>query len=190
MIMKARENPFTSDRIENLAFRFPGTQTWDTLLARLEANQFRGSIVGPHGSGKSTVMEQLVPRLEERGFVPHLMILNAESKAANKDAVLAEVRRLRAPDFLLLDGAEQMSTRQWLPLRAVVDQLAGCVVSVHRTGRLPTVLETETSPALLEDIVAELTGSRLPAGEAAAIHLRNRGDIRSCLRELYDRWAG
>jgi hypothetical protein len=52
------------------------------------------------------------------------------------------------------------------------------------------VLEIETSVALLEELVHELTGQWLPEGEAAAMFCRHHGNIRECLRELYDRWAG
>ena len=188
--MLARENPFCSARLDTLPFRLPGSHTWETLLARLASTQYCAAIVGPHGSGKSTLIEQLAPRLEERGFTPHLVRLTAESRMAEKDAVLSLVRTLGAPDVLLLDGAEQLSTRQWLPLRGAVDALAGCIITVHRTSRLPTLLETETNPALLEHLVGELTGGRLPPGEAANLHTRHRGNMRECLRELYDRWAG
>ena len=45
-------------------------------------------------------------------------------------------------------------------------------------------------PALLEQLVGEVSGARLPSGEATTLFQRHRGDIRACLRELYDRWAG
>ena len=184
------DNPFCSGAIERLEFRLPGALTWDTLIAKLENSNWIGAIVGPHGSGKSTLIEQLGPHLEARGLRPRLFRLTAESVQADRDALLATARELRAPDLLLLDGAEQLSTRQWLPLRVAVDSLAGCVVTLHRTGRLPILLETETTPALLAELIADLTGCSLAPGEAASIHARNRGNMRECFRELYDRWAG
>ncbi len=185
-----RENPFSADAVEGLEFRLTTGLTWDVLIAKLEASKWIGSIVGPHGSGKTTLLEQLGPRLESRGLRPHLCRLSTESTQADKDALLAGVRELRAPDFLLRDGAEQLSTRQWLPLRVAVDSLAGCVVTLHRTGRLPILHQTETTPALLTDLIYELTGSSLPPGEAASLLARHRGNVRECFRELYDRCAG
>lgn len=184
-----RENPFCVEAVENLEMRLPGGLTWDALLAKLEANKWIGSIVGPQGSGKTTLLEQLVPRLETRGFRPHFCRLTTESKQSDKDALVSAVRELRAPDILLLDGAEQLSTRQWLPLRVAVDSLAGCIVTLHRTGRLPIVVQTETTPALLTELIHELTGSSLPPGETATLLARHRGNIRDCFRELYDRCA-
>jgi hypothetical protein len=185
----ARENPFSADAVENLEYRLPAGLTWDALIAKLASSKWIGSIVGPHGSGKTTLLEQLAPRLERHGLRPYLCRLTTESTQADKDALLAAVRELRAPDILLLDGAEQLSTRQWLPLRVAVDSLAGCVVTLHRTGRLPILHQTETSPALLTDLIYELTGSSLPPGEAPSLLARHRGNVRECFRELYDRCA-
>lgn len=159
-------------------------------MNRLAASQWRGSIVGSHGSGKTTLLEQLAPRLEERGFVPRHFTLRSEGTMHDKRALLDAVRPMRAPDFLLVDGAEQLSTREWLPLNAAAHHCAGAVLTLHRAGRLPVILETTPNAALLEQLVGEVSGARLPAGEATTLFQRHRGDIRACLRELYDRWAG
>lgn len=185
---RARDNPFRTECVDRLEFHLPGQFTWDTLLARLGNVSWCGAIVGPHGSGKTTLIEQLAPRIEERGFRPRLYRLDAASKMSDKEALVAAVRELSAPDLLLLDGAEQLSTRQWLPLRVAAETLAGFVITVHRSSRLPTLVETETSAALLNDLVEELAEFRLPPMEATAIFTRHRGNIRDCLRELYDRW--
>lgn len=187
--MNPRDNPFAAHRIERLPFRLPGGLTWDALWARLAVSKYCGAIVGPHGSGKTTLLEQLVPELKARDFTPHLVRLTMSSTAAERNALLTHVRRLRAPDLLLLDGAEQLSTREWLSLRSAVSNLAGCIITVHRACRLPTLLETVTSPALLDELAAELSGSSLPGREAAALHVRHRGNLREVFRELYDRWA-
>jgi hypothetical protein len=51
------------------------------------------------------------------------------------------------------------------------------------------LLETKTSPALLTELTAELTGEPLPEPEAAALHKRHLGNLRECLRTLYDQHA-
>ncbi|MCE9611481.1 MAG: hypothetical protein K8R23_14890 [Chthoniobacter sp.] len=184
------DNPFSPDRLAALEFRLPPGLTWPVLLERCAAAEYCCAIVGPAGSGKSTLLTQLAPHLVARGFNPRLFLLNAESRRAERDAVLAEARAMRAPDLLLLDGAEQLQTREWLALRLAINGLAGCIITLHRTGRLPTVLETGTTPALLDEIATDLTGGRLPVGEASVIHTRNHGNLRACLAELRSRWAG
>lgn len=187
--MKARDNPFAVQHIERIPFRFPAGDTWEALLGRLEAVAWCGAIVGAHGTGKTTLLEQLAPQLTARGFRPHLLTLRAESTSADKQTLLAAAA-LRAPDFILLDGAEQLTPRQWLAFQNTTHAAAGCVITLHREGRLPTVLQSEPSPALLDDLTHELCGAWLPEREARRLFVRHRGNLRECLRELYDRWAG
>ncbi len=188
--VNAAENPFASECIERLAFRFPPGLDWEGLLRRLESQQWCASIVGGNGVGKTTLLEQFVPHLEARGFEPVLFRLKAESGMKEKERLPDKLREVKAPGFILLDGAEQLSTRHWLSVRAAASGAAGFVVTVHRTSRLPVALELETNPKLLDALVVDLTGGKLPDGEAALIFHRHRGNLRECLRELYDRWAG
>lgn len=187
--MKPRDNPFATHRIESLPFRLPDGLTWESFLDRCAAARWRGTIVGPHGSGKSTLLEQLMPHLWRHGLTPMLFRVNTETTTAERLSIIDKVRSMRAPQILLLDGAEQFSTREWLTLYSASTPLAGCIISVHRTGRMPTLLETRTSPALLIDLIAELTGDPLPEREAAELHRRHLGNLRECLRTLYDRYA-
>lgn len=187
--MKPRENPFASHRLESLPFRFPEGLNWDVFLDRCLDFKWRGAIVGPRGSGKTTLLEQLAPRLRERDLRPQLFRIHAESPLAEKRALLTRVRAMRAPDLLLLDGAEQFTTREWLTLCSAASPLAGCIITVHRTSRLPTLLETRTSPTLLAELAAQLTGERLSNADAAVLFKRHVGNLRECLRALYDQHA-
>ena len=187
--MRPRDNPFAMHRIEALPFRLPSDLTWDTFLDRCAAAKWRGAIVGPHGSGKTTLLEQIAPRARERGFTPHLFRIQAESPIAQKQQMLTRVRALRAPDLLLVDGAEQLTTREWLTLHSAASAAAGCLITVHRTSRLPTLLETKTSPSLLVELACELTGERISNADASALFKRHLGNLRDCLRALYDQRA-
>lgn len=187
--MEVSDNPFAPHHLDDLPFCFPAGENWETLFARLAAQNWRGSIAGPHGTGKSTVLEQLVPRLKARGFVPQLMRLHGEVTRVDKRELLAVVRELRAPEFLLLDGSEQLTTREWLVIHAAAAPCAGCVITLHRAARLPVLLETAPSPALLEGLVHQLRPGALPVGAAATLFVRHRGNVRECLRELSERWS-
>ncbi len=188
--MTARENPFATDRVARLAFRFPAGQKWEAIVARLAEQGNVGAIVGRHGSGKTLMLEQLAPHLAAAGFEPVLFRLSSESSMRDKERLSSELRKVVKPGFILLDGAEQLSTRLWLPLRAAASQAAGFVVTVHRVSRLPILLECETNVALLQDIVQELAGAGLIPMDAENLMLRHHGNIRDCLRELYERWDG
>jgi hypothetical protein len=182
--LKARDNPFAVGRVERLAFRFPSGDGWESLLARLEANAWRGAIIGPHGAGKTTLLEQLALHLAARGVQPRLHTLRAESTAAEKQP-FARAAALCAPEFLLLDGAEQLNAREWCKLESATRHAAGVVITAHSAGRLPTILEATTTPALLDELAIELGSVRLK--DARELFQRHRGNIRDCLRELYDR---
>ncbi len=188
--MKARENPFASHRIEALPYRFPEGDDWEKLIERLKANGWRGTIVGPHGSGKTTILDQIEPLLAERGFQPRRVTLRATIDPVDRQVSLGSIASMSAPDFLLLDGAEQLTTKQWLALQSGVVACAGCLLTQHRTGRLQTVLSCEGTPELLNELVHELCEAWLTDGEAARLFARYHGNLRECFRELYDRWAG
>jgi hypothetical protein len=186
----ARANPFAASHLERIPFRFPPGISWDLLLRRLEELRWCASIVGGNGAGKTTLIEQLVPHLETRGFQPVLFRLQTESGMKEKDRLVEKLREVKKPGFILLDGAEQLSTRQWLPVRGAASEATGFIVTVHRTSRLPVALELETSPKLLKGLVESLTDGALPEGEAETLFHRHRANLRDCLRELHDRWAG
>lgn len=187
--MKPRDNPFSSHRLEALPFHFPDGLDWESFLGRCEAAKWRGAIVGPQGSGKTTLFDQLAPRLRDYGFFPRLFRIHSDSPLAEKQAVIKQARELRNPEFLLLDGAEQFTTREWLLLNSAANNAAGFLITVHRTSRLPMLLETRTTPALLSDLAAELTGERLHQADASALFKRHLGNLRECLRALYDQYA-
>lgn len=188
--MTARANPFAACHLERIPFRFPAGMGWDSLLKRLGELNWCASFVGGNGSGKTTLLEQLAPHLQSRGFEPVSFRLQTESSVKEKDRLAEKLREVRKPQFILLDGAEQLSTRQWLSVRAAASVAAGFVITVHRQSRLPVALEMETSPKLLASLVESLTGGVLPDGEAETLFHRHRANLRECLRELCDRWGG
>jgi hypothetical protein len=187
--MKARENPFGSQHLDRLTYRLPQGVTFAQILARLAEQQNVGAIVGRHGSGKTRLMEELRPHLEQAGYRPRLFRLSSESSMRDKERLCGELRQVVKPGFILLDGAEQLSTRLWLPVRAAACQAAGFIVTVHRVSRLPVLHECESSVALLQELVEDLSGSPLLHFDAENLLLRHHGNVRDCLRELYDRWA-
>jgi len=64
MTTVARENPFTSERLEALRY-IPLHWTWEEMMFRLDEMAYRGAIVGPEGSGKTTLLLDLAARLQK-----------------------------------------------------------------------------------------------------------------------------
>jgi len=185
--MNARENPFATHHLHRVPYVFDQLN-WDSLLRRLEALQYRAAIVGPHGSGKTTLLEQLGDRLESRGFDVHWHKRHDTGPRLRPDD-LEPLRGLRQTDALLLDSAELLSAWQWRRFRRAAANAGAMVITAHRFGRLPTLLECCTSPGLLHHVVhAVAPGSLSPAG-SRQLFAKHGGNIRDALRDLYDQHA-
>jgi hypothetical protein len=128
--VRARDNPFASDRVESLRYRLPAGLTWDELLQRLAALRFRAALVGPHGHGKTTLLEDLAPRLTARGFRVRTVTLRQDERKVDWQ----RFRSLGPDDFLLLDGAELLGRPAWLRVRLSCRRAGGLIVTSHRPG--------------------------------------------------------
>jgi hypothetical protein len=188
--MRARDNPFAVDRVERIRYRFTGTSL-DALLVRLEEMDYRAAIVGPEGSGKTTLLEDLQRVLRRKGLRTRLIFVNDTSPltAATCRALLAE---LVPQEVMFLDGADALGQSLWLLCRHyTVTYASGLIITSHCSGLLPTLIECTTTPALLHEIATELIppGHLIPPSLLNDLYHRHQGNLRACLRELYDLYA-
>ena len=185
--MKARDNPFRTDRVLRVRFKLPGI-SWTQLMSRLTELNYRAAIVGPHGSGKTTLLEDLERRLIDRRFQPKRLRLDEDHRFFDRSFLNAFLADLSQRDIILFDGAEQMSrlARRWFLFRTRAAR--GLIVTSHRPGLLPTLIECRTTPALLGEILDEVLDEDAPCVRAKAPELfrRHRGNLRDALRECYD----
>jgi len=184
--MRARDNPFSTDRVLKIRYR-PRGWTWEQLLDRLARLDYRAAIVGPEGHGKTTLMEDLEPHLRAKGFnVKHLRL--TRERPTFDRAWLRDFFAATGPnDVLLFDGAEQLTRLAWWRFRQAARKAGGLIITSHRAGMLPTLVECTTDADLLGGIVRDL----VPVGtdNTADLFARHRGNVREALRELYDRYA-
>jgi len=179
--MRPRDNPFRSDLTDALAYRPQGT-SWEAILTRLEALDYRAAIVGPHGSGKTTLLEELGRMLECRG-IPTLYL------RVDDRCPCSVVAALKAVDgqVVLLDGADLLGGLAWALVRMRARRARGLVITTHRPGRLPTLVECSTSPGLLRELLRQLVprrASRL-APLAEELFGTSNGNLRSVFHTLY-----
>jgi len=188
--MRARDNPFRTDRVLQVRYR-PLRGNWDDLLSKLRALGYRAAIVGPQGSGKTTLLEDLAPRLRERGYGVRDLRLDTETPRFAPGFLDRFVASLTPCDVVLFDGAEQMGPIAWRLFRHRCRAAAGLVITGHRPGRLPTLIETATTPELLAALVGEILGNEAREVEPILpdLYARHEGNLRDALRELYDRYA-
>jgi len=189
--MKARNNPFRTDRVLAVRYRLCD-ETLNDLLERLQKMGFRGAIIGPNGTGKTTLLEDLEPALCALGFRIKKLRLDDEKRSFAKVFIKDFFADLTAQDFILFDGAEQMTTIDWQLFKFKSKKAGGMLITAYRKGLLPTLKECETSPELLQEIISDLLGGASSESSSSTTELfhRHRGNIRVALREMYDVYAG
>jgi hypothetical protein len=84
-----------------------------------------------------------------------------------------------------------MSRFVWPWFKRRAKRAAGLVITSHRRGMLPTLVECSTTPALLDEIITEILGeeSNILRPLTPTLFTKHRGNLRAALRELYDLYA-
>lgn len=183
--MYARDNPFRGERLHALRFRFAVGDDHEALLARVMAQGGRGAIVGPHGSGKTTLMLELAPLLRARGYAVRALRIGAERRSLSGEEWRSLTAGLGPRDAILFDGAGHLMLWTWWRLRDRLRAAGVLIVTAHRAHRGPVVVRTATSPELLRELVAELDPTVGDAQIRDACH-EARCDLRAALRSLYE----
>jgi hypothetical protein len=182
------DNPFASHRVEDLAYRYNGTGL-DALCQRLEETGGRAAIVGPKGRGKTTLLEELASALPGE---PVQVRIEGGCRHPWRTARAQLPIPVTPNHVVLVDGAEQLGPLGWRLLLRATRPARSLVATLHRGGLLPILVECRPDRGLLYDLVEELVPGDASALEPGLEELfqRHEGNIRSCLRELYDLYAG
>ena len=182
------DNPFASHRVEALGFRRAGSTLLD-FGQRLEELGGRVAIVGPKGSGKTTLLEDLARRLDQ----PVVIVRISGSCPRPWRTVRAQLPRpVTHRHAILIDGSEQLGMIGWRRLLHATRRARCLITTLHQPGRLPTLVECRTDAGLLRNLVEELVPADAAILESGINDLfqRQRGNLRSCFHELYDKYAG
>ena len=177
--MKVEHNPFSTRHVRPgaIPFRFPDGLDAAGLTDRLEANGWRGQIVGPHGSGKSTLLAALLPELRRRLAVVRVELHDRERRLP------AETWATGEGTLLVIDGYEQLG---WWTRRRVRKHCRRLLVTTHRGQGLPDLYRTAVMVELAGAIVRGLLAEEVPDLARRLGH--HRGNLREVLFELYDRY--
>lgn len=183
-------NPFSTRFIRPgaIEYVFPPGITADTLAAELQQHQWRGAIIGPHGSGKSSLLEALRPALERLERQVVFQQLHGGQRALDWPAL--QPAQWTNHTLVVIDGYEQLSLWQRLLLRARCRQRgAGLLVTAHQPVRLPTIYTTQPSLELALAVVQRLlpeSDDRITPADVAEAFTSKRADLREMLLRLYD----
>lgn len=184
-------NPFATrfTRPGALPYVFEADETAAHLVERLDGFGWRGEIVGPHGTGKSTLLATLMPLLKTRGLAVLDVALRGGQRRLPAD-FWQRGRKLQRPAILVIDGFEQLRwLGRWRLRRGALKSGLGLLVTSHQSVGLPRLVTTAVSAVLAERIVERLVGDAVGAADRNDLARRladHEGNLREVLMDLYD----
>ena len=190
MTVALATNPFATrwTRPGAIPFDFGGRCSIDNFVRRLTANDWRGAIVGPHGSGKSTLVRTLMPALEAAGRVAVLFTLHDGQRCL--PVSLRQLDRHSENLVVVIDGYEQLGRLpRWRLIGHCRRREYGLLVTAHGNCGLPVIFRTEPDPATIERIVERSLpphGGRICRADLQRAWRRHGTNVRELLFELYD----
>ena len=182
------DNPFNAQRVDALRF-MEHEYALAEVADRLKKARYRGALVGPHGCGKTTMLQALGDQLMEHGLTPLPLFTNADTRDWQTSQWRHTIRRARKTDALLIDGYDLLPAwaRAWVLLAS--RHAGAVVVTSHRAVRLPTVARPSTSPYLLDELIHKLAPSVNGDIDTDRLFRETHGNLREALRRAYDLYA-
>jgi hypothetical protein len=209
-------NPFATcwTRPGAIPFVFAGDQTAAGLVTRLAELGWRAEIVGPHGSGKSTLVAALLPEVRDAGFAVHSITLRdgqrwlprafwqrafgarwqkSSMRPESSDGTTSLNRFVPSVvrPLLVIDGYEQLHWLQrWWLKRRCRRAGAGLLVTSHASTGLATLVTLAPDRQLVERLVALLCqrgSSSIDSADVAASAAVHGSNVREIFFDLYDR---
>lgn len=188
--MPHQPNPFSTRFVRPgaIPFHFPENQSADSLVETLRDHHWLGEIIGPHGTGKSTLLETLIPALESAGRrVIHLKLTASAPKLTIAQCFGNQWNRQTQ---VIVDGYEQLGVlaRATLAARRRLSG-AGMLITAHQSCDFPrlysTAVDEHLAKALVEHLVANTDAHFTPQQIATALQTSG-GNFRDALFRLYD----
>lgn len=106
-VVSASCNPFSQQHLEQLLYRFPDGHSWQHHFSRLANRAFRGLIVGPRGTGKTTIMRELhghLGRISVVGASPLVHPCIAEAKITKRPVPISQPTQ----NFLIAEQSDAL----------------------------------------------------------------------------------
>lgn len=186
--MKAENNPFRSAAVAKLRFRLDPSEV-RAMVEGLRANDWRGCILGPEGTGKTTLLEDLETPAQAAGVTIEWIRLSLDSDAEERRLAVDRIDRMNAEQCCFFDGGEVLGWLGWRRLlRTVRNRGCGLVATVHRPCPLPVVHRTapdlEETVSLARHLADSHWSDELEAAARTAFR-HSHGNAREVFRACY-----
>ncbi len=184
-------------------YRSVTTEFCESIAERLAVIR-RGLIVGPHGTGKSTLMHTLLPSLQQR----YALISQAKyhrdpsdgryeryrRRLQNSRRAIEMARQSSPGELFVVDGLEQLTlSGRWIFLGMLAKR--GCdllATSHHRMLAMTELYRTRMTPSLLRQLASDLIATSDDGCRGRVMRELERRDLREVTNardlwfELYD----
>lgn len=205
-VSRNMSNPFSTCNVRPGAIRYQPADDkvdqLDSLVGRVRQHCF-ALIVGPHGSGKSTLIETLMPELRDRFTHITSVRTNASTatsvfgrlRDARQNSKLAHDRLARADSggLLIVDGIEQLSATGRQSLVRKARRAGQSVLATSHAGirQFVTIYRTTLTPQLVSRLTRSLLGHADDVSDVVLKDLDQRDlsgltNLRELWFELYD----
>lgn len=191
--MKARLNPFRSDRVEAFRYRLEDSD-WDAILLKFRECHYRASIVGPHGTGKTVFLEDLEDHFQSSSGRPVTRMHFRDTFGVwDRDRLFSIIQNLEPQAVIFLDGAELIPPGVWKRLLKEIPTGNGLAATLHQQRDLPVLHQTRPRLTIALELISHLLDRPLRADETEIIKIRFKqfhGNIRDLIRSFYLDYAG
>ena len=186
--MHANNNPFRRSEIAKLRYKLNDVQM-HALTSLLQKHHYSGVILGPHGTGKSTLLEDLQSRLTDLGRSTQYLRLHRESPKQEKRQAIKNILLLPKDSILFLDGGENLGWLRWLLFSFQLRwNKVSVIATVHYPCPLPTLFRTRKDTSLMLKLTQQLAGefwSPYLKNLALKTYRQNNGNMREVFRACY-----
>ncbi len=197
-----QHNPFSTRFIQPGAIPYKCFDggTVDELVQRfLNLPSQRGIIVGPHGSGKSTLIASFVSELSSANSVSSVHQLRFSTDRSAWRSLLASTRQWNRAAIVILDGYEQLGFgSRFLIERIARSRSISILATAHRPVRgFETIWRTSVSESSSQWVLEQLlhgTGPQISTNELMQSEAWTRSrakhdqNLRESLFDMYDWW--
>lgn len=196
-----KSNPFSTKFIQPgaLSYWFQSADSTTDITNRFLNSPSRNAlIVGPHGTGKSTLIQAIIDEIHQLDRFPAIHHVRLSSDGTASSCMARSSRSWRQNDCIIIDGIEQISFLSRIRLLVASKRNRWRILATaHRAFRgFEVLFQTEMNDQiafevilrLLADYPADYRERLLRSIEWNESRNQHRDNLRETLFDMYDWW--